>query len=59
MEKMISKGIYTQGRRYGFWGPWTAFSIGPSCVPGGVAVGVPLRTDHVPVESPPARVPTA
>ncbi len=25
-----------QGRRYGFWAPWTAYSLGPSCVPGGV-----------------------
>ncbi len=24
-----------QGRRYGFWAPWTAYSLGPSCVPGG------------------------
>ncbi len=24
-----------QGRRYGFWAPWTAYSLGPSCLPGG------------------------
>ncbi len=24
-----------QGRRYGFWAPWTAYSFGPSCLPGG------------------------
>ncbi len=24
-----------QGRHYGFWAPWTAYSLGPSCVPGG------------------------
>ncbi len=47
-----------QGRRYGFWAPWTAYSLGPSGVGGGVwgvwgvAVGVPLLTDHVPAESP-------
>ncbi len=22
---------HTQGRRYGFWAPWTAYSLGPSC----------------------------
>ncbi len=39
-----------QGRRYRFWAPWTAYSLGPSCVPGGLGwgfVGVPLRTDRV------------
>ncbi len=25
---------YYQGRRYGFWAPWTAYSLGPSCLPG-------------------------
>ncbi len=24
-----------QGRRYGFWAPWTVYSLGPSCVLGG------------------------
>ncbi len=42
------------GRCYGFWAPWTAYSLGPSCRRGGEGglVGFPLRTDHVPVESP-------
>ncbi len=35
-----------QGLRYGFWAPWTAYSLAPSCG------GFPLRKDHVPVESP-------
>ncbi len=30
-----------QGRRYGFWAPWTAYSLRG----GGGGVGVPLRTD--------------
>ncbi len=28
-------GSNEQGRRYGFWAPWTAYSLGPSCLPGG------------------------
>ncbi len=37
-----------QGRRYGFWAPWTAYSLGPSCRGGGLVF--PLHTDHVTVE---------
>ncbi len=37
-----------QGRRYGFWAPWTAYSLGPPCVPGGgqsqSMVGLRLRS---------------
>ncbi len=29
----------TQGRRYGFWAPWTAYSLRPSCLPGGGMAG--------------------
>ncbi len=32
---------YAQGRRYGFWAPWTAYSLGPSCLPGGLWLGIP------------------
>ncbi len=41
--------IYIQGRRYGFWAPWTAYSLGPSCVPGGGGGGIYYRNrDCVP-----------
>ncbi len=72
--KRHAANAHNQGRRYGFWAPWTAYSLGPSCVLGGGGyggwrwlvwiwvpirtdrssgvVGLPLRTDHVPVESP-------
>ncbi len=36
-----------QGHRYGFWAPWTAYSLGPSCPPEPGS-----RSDHVPGESP-------
>ncbi len=72
--KRHAANAHNQGRRYGFWAPWTAYSLGPSCVLGGGGyggwrwlvwiwvpiltdrssgvVGLPLHTDHVPVESP-------
>ncbi len=35
---------YVQGHRYGFWAPWTAYSLGPSCLPvggGDLWLGIP------------------
>ncbi len=36
-RKTVGKAstYWAQGRRYGFWAPWTAYSLGPSCIPGG------------------------
>ncbi len=44
---------HSQGRRYGFWAPWTAYSLGPSCLPrggggGGMGGGMAGYTEGYP-----------